>query len=149
MFEISPFDHLDYEEVMALFQSTEGLTLREADSRDAVLFYLRRNPGLSFVAREEGVLVGAVLTGTDGRRGYLQHLAVAREHRGQGIGRALAERAINALSAVGIVKCHIMVRRENAGALAFWAHMGWAARDDVLLMSHTDSLPDRTFNRST
>jgi ribosomal protein S18 acetylase RimI-like enzyme len=139
MFKISPFDAVDYDEVMALWRATEGLTLREADSRDAILSYLAHNPGLSFVAREQGVLVGAVLAGTDARRGYLQHLAVARTYRGQGIGRALTERVIHAFAAVGVRKVHLMLRLDNGEARAFWEHMGWAARDDVLLMSHTDS----------
>jgi N-acetylglutamate synthase len=138
MVEIVPFLPADYDEVMALWSSTEGLTLREADSRDAIERYLARNPCLSFIAREEGQLVGAVLAGTDGRRGYLQHLAVAPSHRSQGLGRALAERAVAALRAVGIAKCHLMVRQENAEARAFWEHVGWSERADITLMSVTD-----------
>ncbi len=139
MVEVVPFEPQHYEQVMALWQATEGLTLRDADSREGVLAYVRRNPGLSFVARDEGVVVGAVLAGTDGRRGYLQHLAVARACRGRGIGRALAERVIGALSGLGVAKCHLMVRRENEPAKAFWAHLGWTARDDIAVMSHADS----------
>jgi N-acetylglutamate synthase len=138
MVEIVPFLPADYDEVMALWSSTEGLTLREADSRDAIERYLARNPCLSFIAREEGQLVGAVLAGTDGRRGYLQHLAVAPSQRSQGLGRALAERAVAALRAVGIAKCHLMVRQENAEARAFWEHVGWSERADITLMSVTD-----------
>ena len=138
MVEIVPFLPADYDEVMALWSSTEGLTLREADSRGAIERYLARNPCLSFVARDEGQLIGAVLAGTDGRRGYLQHLAVAPSHRGQGLGRALAERAVEALRAVGVAKCHLMVREENAQARAFWEHLGWSERADVTLMSHAD-----------
>jgi ribosomal protein S18 acetylase RimI-like enzyme len=138
MIEIVPFLPADYDEVMVLWASSEGLTLREADSRDAVERYLSRNPGLSFVARDEGQVVGAVLAGTDGRRGYLQHLAVAPSHRGQGTGRALAERAVGRLRALGIAKCHLMVRQENAGARAFWEHLGWSERGDITLMSLTD-----------
>ncbi len=136
MIEIGQFLPVDYDEVMALWCNTEGLTLREADSREAITRYLARNPGLSFVARDEGRLVGAVLTGTDGRRGYLQHLAVATSHRRRGVGRALAERAVEALRALGIAKCHLMVREENAEARAFWERLGWKARADVTLMSH-------------
>jgi ribosomal protein S18 acetylase RimI-like enzyme len=139
MLEITPFEPTDYEEVLALWQSTEGLTLREVDSRGAIMRYLARNPGLSFVARNAGVVVGAVLAGTDGRRGYLQHLAVAPPHRGHGLGRALVERVIGALSAVGVAKCHLMVRRENAPARAFWERLGWTERDDITLMSHADT----------
>jgi N-acetylglutamate synthase len=136
--EVLPFQPQDYEQVMALWQATEGITLREADSRDAILAYVARNPGLSFVARDGAVVAGAVLAGTDGRRGYLQHLAVAPSHRGRGVGRALAERVVEALSAAGIAKCHLMVRQENERAKAFWEHLGWTLREDISLMSHAD-----------
>lgn len=138
MVEIRPFHSADYDEVTTLWSHTEGLTLREADSREAIASYLARNPGLSFVAREGGRLVGAVLAGTDGRRGYLQHLAVAPSHRGRGLGRALAERSVEALGLLGIAKCHLMIRAENAQAKAFWEHLGWTERADVMLMSHAD-----------
>ena len=139
MFEILPFSPSDYDEVMALWRRTEGLTLREADSRDAIIDYLAQNPGLSFVARDRGRLIGAVLAGTDGRRGYLQHLAVAPTHRRQGVGTTLASRVLESLQAVGIAKCHLFVRREQTHALEFWGRLGWTARGDVMLMSHLDS----------
>jgi ribosomal protein S18 acetylase RimI-like enzyme len=138
MIEISQFASGDYDEVMALWVETEGLTLRDADSREGISRYLARNPGLSFIARDQGRLVGAVLAGTDGRRGYLQHLAVARSHRGRGLGRTLAERSLAALRALGIEKCHLMVRQENGQARDFWRHVGWHERSDVVLMSHMD-----------
>ena len=138
MIEISPFVADDYDEVMALWSSTEGLTLRHADSRESIFRYLARNPELSFVARDDDRLVGAVLAGTDGRRGYLQHLAVATSHRGQGLGRALAGRVIERLAALNIAKCHLMVGQENAQARAFWDHLGWTERRDITVMSHSD-----------
>jgi ribosomal protein S18 acetylase RimI-like enzyme len=138
MIEIVTFEPADYDGAFALWQITEGLTLREADSRAAIVAYLQQNRGLSFVAREGGALVGAVLAGSDGRRGYLQHLAVARAYRGQGIGRALAERAVHSLREIGIAKCHLMVRRDNSAAKSFWQHLGWQLRDEIELMSHVD-----------
>ena len=138
MIEIAFFDPRDYDEVIALWSQTEGLTLRDVDSREAIARYLERNPSLSFVARDRGRLVGTVLAGTDGRRGYLQHLAVTPSHRGQGLGRALAERAVTALGALGIEKCHLMVRQENAPARAFWQRLGWSERGDIIVMSHAE-----------
>jgi ribosomal protein S18 acetylase RimI-like enzyme len=139
MVEILQFDSSDYDEVMALWQRTEGLTLRDADSRAAVTRYLVHNPGLSFVARDGGRVVGAVLAGTDGRRGYLQHLAVAPTHRRQGLGTNLANRVLTALRARGIAKCHLFIRCENRQGRQFWESLGWTARDDVTLMSQLDS----------
>jgi N-acetylglutamate synthase len=129
----------DYDAVLALWRTAAGVVLRDVDERAPIERYLARNRGLSFVATDAGRVVGAVLCGTDGRRGYLQHLAVAPPHRRRGIGRALAERALAALAAYGIDKCHLMVLPANTDARAFWARLGWAERDDVLLLSHTHS----------
>ena len=139
MIDYREFTPADYDAVLAVWRAGAGVVLREVDDRAPVERYLARNRGLSFVAVDGGQVVGAVLCGTDGRRGYLQHLAVAPAHRHRGVGRALAERAVAALAASGIDKCHLMVLQANAGARAFWAKLGWAERGDVLLLSHTYS----------
>src|SRR5215471_3680247 len=97
----------DYDEVIALWQSAEGVGLGESDTRDAIAAYLKRNPGMSFVARHEGELAGAVLCGHDGRRGYLHHLAVAPPHRRNGLGRKLVAKCLAELKRRGILKCNI------------------------------------------
>ena len=125
----------DYEPVYALLVSTPGVSLRSADSREAVERYLKRNPGLSFVARIEGRIAGCVMSGHDGRRGYLQHLAVEPAMRRQGIATALVNRCVESLAALGIAKMHIDVLAENALAQQFWSAAGWARRDDLLRYS--------------
>jgi len=129
----------DYDRVEALWRASEGIVLREADRRPAIARYLRRNPEMSFVFEVGRELAGAVLCGTDGRRGFLHHLAVARGHRREGIGAALVERALAALSQIGIDKCHLLVLPTNAAARRFWKRVGWVERGDVVLMSHTAS----------
>ena len=71
----------DYDAVFALWKSTPGMCLREVDDRVGVERYLLRNPGLSFAAKEDGKLVGGVMSGYDGRRGHLQHLVVTPAYR--------------------------------------------------------------------
>jgi len=133
--EIRPMTIDDYEQAMALWKITEGMGLRPVDEREYIARYLERNPGLSFVAWDEERPVGTVLCGHDGRRGYLQHLAVARAYRRQGIGKALVEQALAALQANGINKCHLFVIKTNQSAIGFWQHMGWFQRDDIVTMS--------------
>ena len=105
------------------------------DAPGALERFLDRNPGLSLVARSSGGIVGAVLCGHDGRRGYLHHLAVASAERGRGIGRRLAEEAIRRLSLQGIAKCHLFVRIDNSDAAAFWTRLGWEKREDIEMYS--------------
>ncbi|TLN13669.1 N-acetyltransferase, partial [bacterium] len=76
--EYRPMTIDDYDEIIELWKTTEGVGLSDADSRRGINLFLQRNPNLSVVARDEDKLVGAVLCGHDGRRGYLHHLAVAR-----------------------------------------------------------------------
>jgi putative acetyltransferase len=128
----------DYDSVLALWRSSEGIGLSAADERSAIERYLAQNPGMSFVAIDDGRLVGAVLCGHDGRRGYLHHLAVTPSHRCQGIGRQLVEQCLRALKAAGIDKCHLFVFAGNTSASDFWKRIGWTQRDELLVMSrHT------------
>jgi ribosomal protein S18 acetylase RimI-like enzyme len=133
---ISEFTSADYDDVVALWRAVEGVVLSAADSRDAITDYLKRNPALSFVAREEGVLVGAVLCGHDGRRGYLHHLAVTPSHRRRGLGRQLMRRCLAGLAALGLEKCHLFVLRDNVAGVRFWRGAGWTPRDDVCMLSY-------------
>jgi ribosomal protein S18 acetylase RimI-like enzyme len=127
----------DYDEVLVLWQASEGIGLSDADSREGIASFLTRNPGLSLVARDGEILVGAVLCGHDGRRGYLHHLAVAAAHRGRAIGRALARECLDRLRKRGIQKCHLFVFRDNRQALAFWERTGWSIRTDLTMMSNS------------
>jgi len=125
----------DFDAVISLWRGIPGIGLDEdCDSRAGITRYLKRNPGLSFVALVEGVIVGAVLSGHDGRRGYLHHLAVAASHRKHGIGRALTLRCLQVLEKQGIPKCNIFLFRSNAAGRAFWKHHGWNLRHDLSVL---------------
>lgn len=125
----------DYDSVLALLTATSGVRLRGADSREAVARYLERNPGLSFVALVDGVVAGCVMCGHDGRRGYLQHLAVSPDCRRRGIGSALVEACLSKLESLGILKTHIDVLVENEQAHDFWCRRGWQRREDIFRYS--------------
>lgn len=125
----------DYDAAIALWRETDGLGLSEADSRKGIERYLARNPHLSFVAVVGDKLVGTVLGGHDGRRGYLHHLAVHPDYRRKGLGTLLAERCLEALRAEGIAKCHHFVIEGNQTAEAFWNAAGWNYRGAIRLYS--------------
>lgn len=121
----------DYDAVIGLLKDMPGVVIRDADSREAVIRYLERNPGLSFVAVEGERVVGCIMSGHDGRRGYLQHLAVANGFRRQGIGKALVEKCLAGLEKEGILKSHIDVLAVNEAAALFWEKIGWKRRNDI------------------
>jgi len=123
-------------ETRVLWHGTEGVGIDEqCDTLTALEAYLDSQPGFSRVAIDEaGRVIGAVLCGHDGRRGYLHHLAVAQECRGKGIGRALVESCLERLGDAGLVKCNVFVFDNNVSAKRFWQGGGWNMRPDLLVM---------------
>jgi len=130
----------DYDEAAALWSRTEGMGLSASDSRESIEAFLRRNPGLSLVARDGPDLVAAVLCGHDGRRGHLYHLAVAQTHRRKGLGRALVDQCLAGLRSQGIRRCYLLLLNHNDAARAFYRALGWIAPDHCCLMA-IDILP--------
>ncbi len=123
-FEIRGFRAEDHAEAVRLWETSDGVGLGSSDTFEAVARFLERNPGLSLVALEEEALVGTILCGHDGRRGFIHHLAVAPWHRRRGIGRALVSGALAALRAAQISKCHLLVFHENVAGREFWKRLG-------------------------
>ncbi len=137
MFSIRAMTLDDYDTVIELMSATPGISLREADSRESTARYLARNPAMSFVAEIGGCVCGCVMCGHDGRRGYLQHLLVLPQYRRQGIAKALVERCLASLEAVGIHKCHLDVFKTNLAAARYWQSQGWQLRSDIDRYSFT------------
>ena len=136
---VSAMTARDLEAVLALWGQTEGVGLNESDTPDQLRAYLDRNPGLSLIARDGTRLVGAVLCGHDGRRGYLNHLAVLPEYRGRGLGRQMVETCLAALAAMGILKCNIFLYADNEPGEQFWNRCGWTARSDLKVLQRKTS----------
>jgi putative acetyltransferase len=133
-FAISDMLPDDYDAVVALWRASEGVGLAASDSREGVHAFLVRNPGLSLVARQDDQIVGAVLCGHDGRRGYLYHLAVANALRQQGLGRTLVEICLSRLGQCGILKATIVVYEHNDLGNRFWKRVGWKHRADLVVL---------------
>jgi ribosomal protein S18 acetylase RimI-like enzyme len=129
----------DYEAVIGLWANTSAMLLREADSKENINTYLKRNPNLSFVCTIDDHIVGAILVGTDGRRGYVQHLAVDNKYRGQGLGKSLISAAVSALEVINIAKTHLFVANDNVNAQKFYELLGWQRRDEVKMYSFNSS----------
>lgn len=124
----------DYSRVRRLWKETEGLSLEESDSKEAIAVYLKRNRGFCFVACFGDLIVGTILCGHEGRRGFLRHLAVRKTYREKGIARRLIARGLSALAQAGIRKCNLFVLNTNVDGRGFWEHMGWYGLEDNFRM---------------
>ena len=122
----------DYEVVYKLWSNTNGIGMRSLDdSREGISKFLHRNPTSNFVAVIDNEIVGVVLSGHDGRRGYIYHAVVKVECRGQGIGKALIEAVYEALQREGVTKVALVVFKTNEIGNPFWKSQGWEERTDL------------------
>ena len=128
----------DYTNAYALWLSCPGIGLHPADdSREGIARFLDRNPKTCFVAEADGRLIGTIMAGNDGRRGYIYHTAVHPNYRGRGIGSALVQAAIQALERLGIGKASLVVLETNADGNVFWEKQGFTVRTDLTYRNKT------------
>ena len=122
----------DYDGVYALWMSIKGFALRSLDdSREGVERFLKRNPGNSVVAIEDGKIVGSNLCGHDGRRGCLYHVCVHEAYRMRGIGKSMVVYCMKELEKEQISKVSLIAFTVNDIGNAFWKEIGWTRREDL------------------
>lgn len=122
----------DYENVYQLWLGISGLGIRSMDdSREGIEKFLKRNPGCSVVAEEDGKIVGAILSGHDGRRGCFYHVCVHEACRNRGIAKSMVREAVEILKKEGINKINIIAFKKNRLGNGFWTSLGWTLREDL------------------
>ena len=130
----------DIENLIGFWRSIDGVGLGKGDDRESLERFIRRNPTTCFLLTEEERVVGSVLGGFDGRRGYIYHLAVCPEKRRQGWGRVLMDAVCRELEKLGAHKIHLFVLYNNHHALEFYRYLGWEHRTDIRVMSSDRSI---------
>lgn len=132
----------DYEALFAMWKDTPNMGLRSLDdSEEGISRFLKRNPDTNFAAYKDGKLVGAILSGHDGRRGYIYHTVVLPEYRGKGIASELVEKAVEALQKEGITRVCLNVMETNEQGKNFWIGKGWEKKD--FLGFYSKSITDK------
>lgn len=122
----------DYELVYALWKSIKGFSMKSVDdSKEGVERFLKRNPNTSVIAIENGSLVGSILCGHDGRRGYFYHVSVRKDYQRRGIGTKMVVWCMEALKKEHISKISLIAFTNNDGGNAFWKKIGWVWRSDA------------------
>ena len=128
----------DYEAVYQLWLSCKGMGLNTVDdSRDGIEKFLQRNPDTCFVAERDSKIVGVIMAGSDGRRGYIYHTAVSPDQRRQGIASKLVDAVMTAFKNTGITKVNLVVFERNADGNAFWEKSGFTVREDLVYRNKT------------
>lgn len=131
--EIRKMEISDYKSVYNLWLSCKGMGLNDVDdSEKGISRFLERNPETCFVAVDNDEIIGVILCGNDGRRGYIYHTAVKPSERNKGIGTKLVDRAMKAFEDIGITKVALVVFEKNETGNTFWEKKGFMSRKDLV-----------------
>lgn len=120
----------DYSQVINLWKyAGPGIHLRRSDEKDEIAKKLLRDPDLFIVAEVNGLIIGSVLGGFDGRRGMIYHLAVEDSYRKKGIGTVLMNELENRMKQRGCIRSYLLVTYDNLDAIRFYETAGWEKMD--------------------
>jgi len=132
MYKIKTMVIDNYNEIINLWKNTDGIGLTgNDDSKKSIKKFLEKNPNTCFVVEYNKEIVGTIMGGSDGRRGHIYHLMVKPEHRKNGLGKKLLEKAEKALKKEGIRKIFLVVFKKNKTGNTFWENNGYKTRNDL------------------
>jgi len=129
---IRPFCPADEADVVALWEAC-NLTRSWNDPHKDIARKLQVNPEWFLVAEAAGSVVGSVMAGYEGHRGWINYLAVAPARQRTGLGRVLMAAAEDRLRSAGCPKINLQVRPDNRAAIAFYERLGFAVEGAVSL----------------
>ncbi|MCK4380073.1 MAG: GNAT family N-acetyltransferase [Candidatus Lokiarchaeota archaeon] len=128
-----------YEEIVLLWRKA-GISVGSSDTREELERVLQRNPNLFLIGKKLNKVIGVVIGGFDGRRGYVHHLAVDPDYQKKGYGKMIMDELIEKFRKIGVHKIHLFIEKYNKNAVEFYRHLGWDIRDDLIMMSY---VPDK------
>lgn len=127
---LRPYRPADAAAVVALWRACD-LVRSWNDPHKDIARKLRVNPEWFLVAEAAGHIVGTVMAGYEGHRGWINYLAVEPARQRGGLGRTLMAEAERLLRAAGCPKINLQVRRTNAGVISFYERLGFTVDEAV------------------
>ena len=124
-------DAIDRAQVIALWSAVFSYTSPHNLPAVSIDQKLRADDGLFFVAVEEGRVLGTILSGYDGHRGWLYSVAVAPAARNRGLGTRLVRHAEQAMATRGCLKVNLQILESNAGVVAFYERLGYVVEPRI------------------
>jgi ribosomal protein S18 acetylase RimI-like enzyme len=119
-------DSTDRVQVVELWQKVFGYETAHNEPNLAISKKIATNDGLFFVAVENTVVVGTIMAGYDGHRGWLYSVAVDPKIRLHGLGSSLVQHAEKALAELGCMKVNLQLLATNEATAAFYKSIGYS-----------------------
>lgn len=137
--QIKKFTMESYKTVLNLWKKS-GIHVGSSDTKEQLEKMLQRNPNLFLIGMVDDRIIGVVIGGFDGRRGYVHHLAIDPDYQRKGYGKKLMRDLLNEFREMGVHKIHLFIEKYNEDVVEFYENKGWEIRDDLIMMSY---IPDK------
>jgi ribosomal protein S18 acetylase RimI-like enzyme len=129
--QIRAYKRADKRAVVALWRKVFPDDPPHHDPAETIRLKVATQPDLFFVATLRGSVVGTIMSGYDGHRGWIYRVAVSPRHQRRGIGTALMRHAEQELIARGAPKINLQVRGTNGQVVGFYEQLGYVVEDRV------------------
>ena len=131
-FEITRYSTKFQDEVVELWKKC-NLIVSQNDPVEDIMKKVDFQPDLFFVGLMNDRVIGSIMVGYEGHRGWINYLAVFPEFQRQGYGRELVQKAIDELKRIGCLKVNLQVRRTNTPVIDFYKRLGFKEDEVVSL----------------
>jgi ribosomal protein S18 acetylase RimI-like enzyme len=125
------YQQTDKEQVIALWKEVFNPKKPHNNPETAINIKVKHNDNLFFVAEKDNQIIGTILVGFDGHRGWIYSLAVLQKFRSKGIGKSLVEKAVEELKKLGCLKVNLQINGDNATVLDFYKKSGFSIEDRI------------------
>lgn len=143
--KIENFTMESYETVINIWRKS-GISIGSSDTKEELERMLQRNPTLFLIGKINKRIIGVVMGGSDGRRGYIHHLAIDPDYQRRGYGKMILDRLIEKFRQMGVHKVHLFIEKYNIDVVKFYQNLGWEIREDLIMMSHVPD--DKLYKRN-
>jgi ribosomal protein S18 acetylase RimI-like enzyme len=131
--QIAPYETSHEQAVISLWREVFGHSAPHNDPAFVIRQKLKVQPELFLIALEDNEVVGTVMGGYDGHRGWVYSLAVASGHRGKGIGTLLVRQVEEGLRSQGCAKVNLQILAGNSAVAAFYKRLGYAVEERIAM----------------
>ncbi|MFX0003210.1 MAG: GNAT family N-acetyltransferase [Candidatus Hodarchaeota archaeon] len=138
--KIEEFSMESYDDVIIIWRKS-GISVGSTDTKEEIKNILDRNPQLFLIGKVDQKIIGVVMGGFDGRRGYVHHLAVDPDYQKKGYGKMMMDELIARFRKMSVHKIHLFIEKYNKEVVEFYRNLGWEIRDDLIMMSY---VPDKS-----
>ena len=129
--EIRNYHQSDKESVISLWKEVLNPNQYHNDPEIAINMKNKHNDNLFLVAEEDNQIIGSVISGFDGHRGWIYSLAVHPRHRRKGIGTSLVKKALEKLENLGCLKVNLQINSDNKSVIGFYEKLGFNIEERI------------------